>query len=133
MKSGGLSMTDEEREAAGMEMRRKVLGEASVNASRLNRDDFSGEIQDYILRQVWGSVWNRPGLDLKTRSCMVLSVMMALGRWEEFRLHVKAGFNNGLNKDEVKEIILQNAAYCGAPAGQRATVEAQAAFRDMNV
>ena len=126
-------MTDEERQAAGLEMRRKVLGEASVSASRANRDAFSGEIQDYILRQVWGSVWNRPGLDLKTRSCMVLSVMMALGRWEEFRLHVKAGFNNGLNKDEVKEIILQNAAYCGAPAGQRATVEAQAAFREMNL
>lgn len=126
-------MTDEERQAAGLEMRRKVLGEASFNASRANRDEFSGEIQDYILRQVWGSVWNRPGLDLKTRSCMVLSVMMALGRWEEFRLHVKAGFNNGLNKDEVKEIILQNAAYCGAPAGQRATGEAQAAFREMNV
>ena len=126
-------MTDEERQAAGMEMRRKVLGEASVNAAKANRDEFSGEIQDYILRQVWGSVWNRPGLDLKTRSCMVLSIMMALGRWEEFRLHVKAGFNNGLDKDAVKEIILQNAAYCGAPAGQRATAEAQAAFREMNI
>ena len=126
-------MTDEERQAAGLEMRRKVLGEASVSAASANRDEFSGEIQDYILRQVWGSVWNRPGLDLKTRSCMVLSIMMALGRWEEFRLHVKAGFNNGLNKDDVKEIILQNAAYCGAPAGQRATGEAQAAFREMNL
>lgn len=126
-------MTDEERQAAGLEMRSKVLGEDSVSNARANRDEFSGEIQDYILRQVWGSVWNRPGLDLKTRSCMVLSVMMALGRWEEFRLHVKAGFNNGLNKDDVKEIILQNAAYCGAPAGQRATGEAQAAFREMNL
>ncbi len=126
-------MTDEERQAAGLEMRRKVLGEASVSAAKTNRDEFSGEIQDYILRQVWGSVWNRPGLDLKTRSCMVLSIMMAMGRWEEFRLHVKAGFNNGLNKDDVKEIILQNAAYCGAPAGQRATGEAQAAFREMNL
>jgi len=125
-------VTDEERQAAGLEMRLKVLGEASVNASRANRDDFSGEIQDYILRQVWGSVWNRPGLDLKTRSCMVLSVMMALGRWEEFRLHVKAGFNNGLGKDEIKEVILQNAAYCGGPTGQRAMVEAQAAFAEMN-
>lgn len=126
-------MTDEERQAAGLEMRRQVLGEGSVKASSAARDDFSGEIQDYILRQVWGSVWNRPGLDLKTRSCMVLSVMMALGRWEEFRLHVKAGFNNGLTKDDVKEIILQNAAYCGAPVGQRATLEAQAAFREMNI
>lgn len=125
-------MTDEERQAAGLEMRRKVLGEASIEASRASRDDFSGEIQDYILRQVWGSVWNRPGLDLKTRSCMVLSVMMALGRWEEFRLHVKAGFNNGLGKDEIKEVVLQNAAYCGGPAGQRAMVEAQAAFGEMN-
>ena len=126
-------MTDEERQAVGLEMRRKVLGEASVNASRANRDDFNGEIQDYLLRQVWGSVWNRPGLDLKTRSCMVLSVMMALGRWEEFRLHVKAGFNNGLGKDEIKEVVLQNAAYCGAPAGQRAVVEAQAAFAELKL
>ena len=126
-------MTDEERQAAGLEMRRKVLGEGHVSAAKASRDEFSGEIQDYLLRQVWGSVWNRPGLDLKTRSCMVLSVMMALGRWEEFRLHVKAGFNNGLNKDELKEIILQNAAYCGAPAGQRAMVEAQAAFGEMGL
>lgn len=126
-------MTDEERQAEGLEMRAKVLGEASVDASRANRNDFNGEIQDYLLRQVWGSVWNRPGLDLKTRSCMVLSVMMALGRWEEYRLHIKAGFNNGLGKDEIKEVIIQNAAYCGGPAGQRAMVEAEAAFSEMNI
>ncbi len=123
-------MTDEERQAAGVEMRRKVLGEARVNAARASRDDFSGEIQDYILRQVWGSVWTRPGLDLKTRSCMVLSIMMALDRWEEFRLHVRAGFNNGLTKDDLKEIIIQNAAYCGAPVGNRAMNEAQAIFAE---
>ena len=126
-------MTDEERQAAGAEMRAKVLGEASVDPSRANRNDFNGEIQDYLVRQVWGSVWNRPGLDLKTRSCMVLSVMMALGRWQEYRLHVKAGFNNGLGKDEIKEVILQNGADCGGPAGQRAMVEAEAAFSEMNI
>jgi alkylhydroperoxidase/carboxymuconolactone decarboxylase family protein YurZ len=121
-------MTDEERQAAGNEMRRKVLGEGAVAAARARRDDFSAEIQDYILRQVWGSIWTRPGLDLKTRSCMVLSVMMALARWDEFRLHVKAGLTNGLTKDEIKEVILQNAAYCGAPAGNHAMIEAQAVF-----
>ncbi|MGE0628725.1 MAG: carboxymuconolactone decarboxylase family protein [Hyphomicrobiaceae bacterium] len=126
-------MTDEERQAAGLEMRRKVLGDAHVNAARTNRDEFSSEIQDYILRQVWGSIWTRPGLDLKTRSCMVLSVMMALGRWDEFRLHVKAGFNNGLTKDDIKEVILQNAAYCGAPAGNHAMNEAQAVFSRENL
>ncbi len=126
-------MTDDERQAEGLKMRRKVLGDARVDAAQSSRDDFSGEIQDYLLRQVWGSVWNRPGLDLRTRSCMVLSVMMATGRWEEFNLHVKAGISNGLSKDQIKEVILQNAAYCGAPAGQRGMVEAQAAFRDLNI
>jgi 4-carboxymuconolactone decarboxylase len=121
-------MTDEERQAAGLEMRRRVLGEAAVANAGKTRDEFSGEIQDYILRQVWGSVWTRPGLDLKTRSCMVLSIMMALGKWDEFRLHVKAGFNNGLTKEDVREIIIQNAAYCGAPAGAHAMKEAQAVF-----
>lgn len=121
-------MTDEERQAAGNAMRAKVLGEGAIAAARVRRDDFSAEIQDYILRQVWGSIWTRPGLDLKTRSCMVLSVMMALARWDEFRLHVKAGLNNGLTKDEIKEVILQNAAYCGAPAGNHAMIEAQAVF-----
>ena len=124
-------MTDEERQAAGAEMRRQVLGEASAEAARAARNDFNGEIQDYMLREVWGSIWNRGGLDLKTRSCMVLSV--ALGRWEEFRLHVKAGFNNGLGKDEIKEIILQNIAYCGAPAGRRGVIEAEAAFAEMKL
>jgi alkylhydroperoxidase/carboxymuconolactone decarboxylase family protein YurZ len=80
---------------------------------------------------VWGSIWTRPGLDLKTRSCMVLSVMMALARWDEFRLHVKAGLTNGLTKDEIKEVILQNAAYCGAPAGNHAMIEAQAVFAEV--
>ncbi|MBT4719085.1 MAG: 4-carboxymuconolactone decarboxylase [Rhodospirillaceae bacterium] len=126
-------MTDEERQAAGLAMRTKVLGEASAEAARASRNDFNGEIQDYMLREVWGSIWNRPGLDLKTRSCMVLSVMMALGRWEEFRLHVKAGFNNGLGKDDIKEIILQNIAYCGAPVGRRGVIEAEAAFSEMNI
>ena len=126
-------MTDEERQAAGLEMRRKVLGEKHIASNKSNRDDFSAEIQDYILRQVWGSIWNRPGLDLKTRSCMVLSVMMATGRWDEFKLHVKAGINNGLNKDEIKEVILQNAAYCGAPAGNHAMNAARAVFAEENI
>ena len=126
-------MTDEERQAVGLGMQRKVLGVASVNASRANRHDFNGEIQDYILTQVWGSVRNRPGLDLKTRSCLVLSAMMEFGRWEESRLHVEAGFNIGLGKDEIKEVMLQDAPYCGGPAGQRAMVEAQAAFAEMNL
>lgn len=126
-------MTDEERHEAGMTIRRKVLGDAHVDRAEAKRTEFSGEIQDYITRMVWGSVWTRSGLDLKTRSCMALTVMMALGRWEEFRLHVKAAFNNGLCKDEIKEVILQTTAYCGAPCGNHALAEAEAVFAQENL
>ena len=124
-------MTDDERLAAGMTVRRKVLGDAHVDRAEGKRSEFSGEIQDYITRQVWGSVWTRPGLDLETRSCMALTVMMALGRWDEFRLHVKAAFNCGLGKNEIMEVILQNTAYCGAPAGNHALAQAEAVFVEM--
>lgn len=123
-------MTEDERHAAGMQVRRKVLGDAHVDRAESRRTEFSGEIQDYITRQVWGSIWTRPGLDIRTRSCIALTVMMALGRWEEFRLHVKAAFNCGLGKTEIREVILQNTAYCGAPVGNHALAEAEAVFRD---
>lgn len=123
-------MTDDERLAEGMKVRREVLGSAHVDKAEGRRTEFSSEIQDYITRQVWGSIWTRPGLDLKTRSCMALTVMMALGRWDEFRLHVKAAFSCGLGKDEIKEVILQNTAYCGAPVGNHALTQAQQVFAE---
>ena len=112
----------------GMKVRRQVLGNEYVDRSIAKRNDFNTDFQEYVTELVWGSIWTRPGLDLKTRSCIVLSLMIALGHWNEFRLHVKAAFNNGLTKDDIKEVILQCTAYCGAPAGNHAMAEAQAVF-----
>ena len=126
-------MTEDERYEAGMKVRRKVLGDAWVDGTLAKRSEFNTEFQEFVTRTVWGSIWTRPGLDLKTRSCMVLCTMMALGRWEEFRLHVKAAFNNGLGKDEIKEIILQTTAYCGAAVGNHAVHEAEAVFAMENL
>jgi 4-carboxymuconolactone decarboxylase len=122
-------MTEEERHAKGMQIRRQVLGNDYVDAAVARQNAFNRDFQDYVTRGVWGSIWTRPGLDLKTRSCMVLTTMMALGHWDEFRLHVRAAFNNGLTKDDIKEVILQTTAYCGAPVGNHAMREAETVFQ----
>jgi 4-carboxymuconolactone decarboxylase len=121
-------MDDRERYAAGMTVRRAVLGDAWVDKAQAKLTPFNSEFQDLITRYAWGEIWTRPGLDRKTRSCMVLSTMIALGAWDEFRLHVRAAFNNGLEKNDIKEVILQSAIYCGVPAANHATKEAEAVF-----
>jgi len=110
----------------GMKVRREVLGDAHVDKANASITGFNKEFQDFITRYAWGEIWSRPGLDRKTRSCMVLTAMMALGHWDEFRLHLRAAFNNGLTDDEVKEVILQAAIYCGVPAANHAFKEAAA-------
>ena len=124
-------MDERERYAAGMKVRREVLGAAHVDRAQGKLNDFNSEFQDFITRGAWGEVWTRPGLDRKTRSCMVLSTMIAIGAWEEFRLHVRAAFNNGLVRDDIKEVILQAAIYCGVPKANHAIKEAEAVFADM--
>jgi len=124
-------MDERERHAKGMEVRRAVLGDAWVDRATAKRTEFSTEFQDLITRYAWGEIWTRPGLERRTRSCMVLSMMIALGRWEEFRLHVRAAFNNGLGKPEIKEVVLQSAIYCGVPAANTAIHHAEAVFADM--
>ena len=113
-----------------MKVRREVLGDAWVDRSIAGRNEFNGEFQDLITRYAWGEIWTRPGLDRKTRSCMVLATLMALGHWDEFRMHVRAAFNNGLGRDEIKEVILQSAIYCGVPVANHAMVEAQTVFKE---
>lgn len=115
----------------GMGVRRAVLGDAHVDRATAGITEFNREFQDLITRYAWGEIWTRPGLDRKTRSCMVLTAMMALGHWEEFRMHVRAAFNNGLTVDEIKEVILQAAIYCGVPVANHAFKEAAAVFDDM--
>src|SRR5262245_27725651 len=109
-------MDENKRHELGMKHRREVLGDAWVDRANARLDDFNRDFQDFITRYAWGEVWSRPGLDRKTRSCIVLAITIALGRWEEFRIHVRGAFNNGLTRDELKEIILQSAVYAGVPA-----------------
>jgi 4-carboxymuconolactone decarboxylase len=121
-------MEDRERHEAGMTVRRAVLGDAHVDRSLARRTAFNEEFQDLITRYAWGEIWTRPGLDRKTRSCMTLSMMLALGHWEEFSMHVRAAFNNGLTRDEIKEVLLQAAIYCGVPAANHGHVLAEQVF-----
>ncbi len=121
-------MTGDNRYEKGMAVRREVLGDAWVDRSLKNRNEFNTEFQEMITRMVWGEIWTRPGLDRRTRRCMVLATMIALGRWEEFKLHIRAGLNDGLSKNDLKEIILQSTVYCGAPAGNHAMHEAETVF-----
>jgi 4-carboxymuconolactone decarboxylase len=104
----------------GMEVRREVLGDEHVDAAIQRTTGFTADFQDLITRYVWGETWTRPGLDRRTRSCITLTALVALGRLEELELHVRAALRNGLSADEIKEIILHGAIYCGAPAANSA-------------
>lgn len=101
---------------AGLAKRRDVLGDAYVDASLAAADDFTGPLQDYLTEHAWGAVWTRPGLDKKTRSMLNLAMLTALNRPAELRLHLRGALRNGVTRDEIREIFLQTAVYCGAPA-----------------
>ena len=124
-------MEDKDRYAEGMAMRRAVLGDAWVDKANAGLNDFNRDFQDFITRTAWGDVWRRPGLDRKTRSVIVLSVTVALRHWDEFRLHIRAAFNNGMSKDEIKEVLIQCAIYAGVPAANHAVKEALDVFAAM--
>jgi 4-carboxymuconolactone decarboxylase len=117
-------MDEKARYDAGMKVRRDVLGDAWVDQSLAARTPFNTEFQEFITRTAWGDVWTRPGLDRRMRSVGVLSTTIALGAWDEFRLHVRAAINNGLSRDEIKEVILQSAIYSGVPKANHAFREA---------
>lgn len=101
---------------AGLAVRREMLGDAHVDRAVANTTDFNREFQELITRYAWGTVWTRPGLDLRTRRLLVLTTMAALGRWEEFSLHVRAGLARELEPCDLKEVLLQTAIYAGVPA-----------------
>ena len=104
----------------GMRVRREVLGDDYVDAALERATGFTTDFQDLITRYAWGEIWSRPGLDRRTRSCITLMALMALGRLEELELHVRAALRNGLSADEIKEVILHGVIYCGAPAANSA-------------
>jgi len=114
----------------GMQVRREVLGDEHVDRAVARTDDFTADFQDLITRYAWGEIWARPGLDRKTRSCVTITALVALGHWEELALHVRAGLRNGLTHDEIKEVLLQSAIYCGVPAANRAFAIAQQALAE---
>jgi 4-carboxymuconolactone decarboxylase len=113
-------MDDRDRYEAGMKVRRAVLGDAHVDRSLTKRTEFNNEFQDLITRYAWGEIWTRPGLPRHTRSLLTLGLMIALNRSDEFKLHVRAAFNNGVTRDEIKEVILHCAIYAGVPAANSA-------------
>ena len=124
-------MDDRQRYDEGMAVRRTVLGDAHVDRSLERRTAFTEEFQDLITRYAWGEIWTRPGLPRHTRSCMTLAMMVALGHWDEFAMHVRAAFNNGLTREEIKEVLLQAGIYCGVPAANHAFQTAEAVFKEM--
>jgi len=125
-------MTDErERYKAGLAVRRQVLGDAHVDRSIERLSEFNREFQDLITRYAWGEIWTRPALDRRTRSLLTLAMMVALNRSEEFRMHVRAAVQNGVTQDEIKEVLLQAAIYCGVPAANAAFRDAEEIFQEM--
>jgi 4-carboxymuconolactone decarboxylase len=111
----------------GMKTRRKVLGDEWVDRAERTKTAFNAEFQELITRYAWDEIWNRPGLDHRTRRMLVLAMTVALGRWEEFVLHVRAALASGdLSQDDLKEVLLQAAIYCGIPAANTAFKEARA-------
>ena len=104
----------------GMEMRRRVLGDEHVDRGEAARTAFNSEFTDYFVRSAWGEVWTRPGLDLRTRSCITVAMLVALNRPAELRIHVLGALRNGVTVEELKEILLHSAVYCGVPAANDA-------------
>ena len=109
----------------GMKVRREVLGDAHVDRAAERTSEFTRDFQDLITRYAWGEIWTRPGLDRKTRSAITMTALVALGHFDELELHVRAARRNGLTPDEIKEVLLQCAVYCGVPAANHAFAVAQ--------
>ena len=118
-------MDERERYEKGMARRRQVLGNAWVDRANAKKTAFTEEFQDFITRTAWGEIWTRPQFDERTRRVLVIGTMIALAQWDEFRLHVGAALREGgFSADDIKEVILQQAIYCGVPAANHAFKEA---------
>lgn len=124
-------MDDRDRYDEGMKVRRAVLGDAHVDRSLQRRTPFNEEFQDLITRYAWGEIWTREQLPRRERSLIVLALMIALNRADEFKMHVRAAFNNGLTQEDIKEVIMQCAIYAGVPAANSAFHQAEEVFAAM--
>lgn len=115
----------------GMRVRREVLGDDHVDRAIARTTRFTEDFQDLITRYAWGEIWTRPGLDRKTRSCITMTALVAMGHLEELKMHVRAALRNGLTPDEIGEVLLQSAIYCGVPAANAAFAVAQSVLSEM--
>lgn len=126
-------MNDEQRYKQGLEVRTEVLVEKHVNRSLENLNDFNSDFQNFISRYAWGEVWSRPGLPRHTRSLVTMGILLALGREAELRMHIRACFNNGVTKDELKELFLHSSLYAGLPAANAAMHMAEEVFVELEI
>ena len=113
-------MDEKQRYDQGMKTRRAVLGDAHVDATLKNKNELTDAFQDLITRYAWGEIWSRPGLPKETRSMLTLAIMVALNRPDELRMHLRAARNVGVTRDQIQEVLLQTAIYCGLPAANSA-------------
>jgi 4-carboxymuconolactone decarboxylase/3-oxoadipate enol-lactonase/4-carboxymuconolactone decarboxylase len=127
-------MDDQKRRDSGMVQRRKVLGNAWVDKSIAGKNSFNSDFQDLITRYAWNEIWTRAHFDERTRRVLVIGTLVALGQWDEFRLHVRAALiEGGFTTDDIKEILLQQAIYCGVPAANHAVKEASAIVQELGL
>src|SRR6516165_5800266 len=127
-------MDDQQRHETGLAKRRKVLGNAWVDKSIANRNAFNTDYQDLITRYAFGEIWTRPHFDERTRRVLVIGTLVALGSWDEVRLHIRAALTEGgFSPDDIKEILLQQAIYCGVPAANHAVKEASAIIEELGL
>jgi 4-carboxymuconolactone decarboxylase len=117
----------------GLKIRREVLGAEYVDKAIASADDFNRPLQELVTQYCWGEIWGRPGLDRKTRSLINLAMISALNRPHEVRMHIKGALNNGLTKDDIKEVFLQVAIYCGVPAAVDSFRTAQEVFKELGI
>jgi len=117
----------------GLQTRRDVLGAEYVDAAIQSADDFNRPLHELVTQTCWGEIWNRPGLDRRTRSLLNLAMLTALNRPHELKLHVKGALRNGVTKDEIREVFMQTAIYCGVPAATDSFRSAREVFKDMGI
>ncbi len=124
---------DQDRYDRGLAVRREVLGSEYVDKSIQGADDFTRPLQEYVTESAWGAIWTRPGLSRKTRSLLNLAMLTALNRPHEIKLHINGALNNGVTKDEIMEVFLQTAVYCGVPASIDSFRLAREVFKERGI
>lgn len=125
-------MDERERYQQGLAVRRAVHGDAHVDRALHNRNDFNAPFQDLLTRYAWGEIWTRPGLPRHTRSLLTLAMLVALNRTDELRMHIRSAFSNGVTREQIQEVLLQCAIYCGIPAANSAFHSAEQVFAEMD-